>query len=176
MPRKVRFDRFYKYDELTEILQDWERSKPDLLSVSSIGQSYESRDIWLTTLTNTKTGPHDEKPALWLEANIHAIEVTGCTAALHLINKLLTGYGKDQKVTRVLDTRPCTSSPGSIPTGPSWLLPIVRDSSARASAPIRDSTSRTACTGKTSMATGGSFRCASQIPTVLGKFTRPRSV
>ena len=46
-----------------------------------------------------------EKPALLIDANIHAVEVTGCTAALHLIDKLLTQYGVDEKVTRVLDTR-----------------------------------------------------------------------
>ena len=31
--------------------------------------------------------------------------MTGCTAALHLIDKLLRGYGSDPKVTRCLDTR-----------------------------------------------------------------------
>ena len=65
----------------------------------------EGRDIWLVTVTNFETGPHDEKPALLVEANIHSIEVTGCTAALHLLHKLLTECGSDEKVTLALDTR-----------------------------------------------------------------------
>jgi len=101
----VAFDRFYRYDELTEILHGWAEEHPQLFRVESIGKSYEGRDIWLTTVTNVDTGPDLEKPGFLVEANIHAIEVTGCTAALHLIDKLLRGYGNDPKVTRCLDTR-----------------------------------------------------------------------
>jgi murein tripeptide amidase MpaA len=101
----VAFDRFYRYDELTEILNGWAAEYPQFFRVESIGKSYEGRDIWLTTVTNAETGPDLEKPGFLVEANIHAIEVTGCTAALHLLDKLLRGYGNDPKVTRCLDTR-----------------------------------------------------------------------
>ena len=101
----LRFDKFYKYDELTAILKAWAEAKPGLFRLSSVGQSFEGRDIWLATVTNFATGPDNEKPALWIDANIHAVEVTGCTAALHLIDKLLTQHSADEKVTRVLDTR-----------------------------------------------------------------------
>jgi len=101
----VAFDRFYRYDELTEILQGWAEEQPELVRVESIGTSYEGRDIWLATVTNFETGADLEKPGLLVEANIHALEVTGCTAALHLIDKLLRGHGSDSKVTRCLDTR-----------------------------------------------------------------------
>ena len=99
------FDRFYGYDELTEILQGWADEGPELCALESIGKSHEGRDIWLATITNTETGPALEKPALLIEANIHAVEVTGATAALHLINRLLSEYGSDERVTRALDTR-----------------------------------------------------------------------
>ncbi|MDP8910975.1 MAG: M14 family metallopeptidase, partial [Actinomycetota bacterium] len=36
---------------------------------------------------------------------IHATEVTGSAAALHLLERLVRGYGNDPKVTRALDTR-----------------------------------------------------------------------
>ena len=101
----VAFDRFYRYDDLTEILNGWAEEHPQLFRVESIGKSYEGRDIWLVTVTNFETGPDLEKPAFLVEGNIHAIEVTGCTAALHLLDKLVRGYGSDPKVTRCLDTR-----------------------------------------------------------------------
>src|SRR5215218_5766464 len=101
----VAFDRFYRYDELSEILQGWAQERPDIFRVESIGKSYEGRDIWLATVTNFETGPDLDKPGFLVEANIHALEVTGCTAALHLLDKLLRGYGSDPKVTRCLDTR-----------------------------------------------------------------------
>jgi murein tripeptide amidase MpaA len=101
----VEFDRFYRYDELTEILRGWAEESPNLFRLDSIGHSFEGREIWLATITNFDTGPDLEKPAFLIEANIHAIEVTGSAAALHLINHLLAGYGSDPKITRALDTR-----------------------------------------------------------------------
>jgi murein tripeptide amidase MpaA len=101
----VAFDRFYRYDELTEILQGWAQEHESLCRLESIGKSFEGRDIWLVTLTNSETGADLDKPGLMVEANIHALEVTGCTAALHLVDKLLRGYGSEPKITRCLDTR-----------------------------------------------------------------------
>ena len=105
MAPAVRFDGFYKFEELTELLQAWAAERPELFRLESIGTSFEGRDIWLATLTCFETGADLDKPAFLIEANIHALEVTGCTAALNLMERLLAGYGDDEKVTRVLDTR-----------------------------------------------------------------------
>ena len=78
---------------------------PDLLQVESIGRSHEGRDLWLATVTDRATGPHDAKPAQWVDANIHATELTGSVAALHLLHRLVTGFGADETVTRALRTR-----------------------------------------------------------------------
>jgi murein tripeptide amidase MpaA len=129
------FDRFVKFPELTEILQGWASDKPDLLRLSSIGKSYEDRDIWLCTVTNHATGDHTERPAIWIDANIHATELTGSTAALYLLNKLLTGYGSDEIVTRAVDTRTFYVVPRMGPDGaelamaekPRWVRSSVRE-------------------------------------------------
>ena len=99
------YDHWPRYAELTALVQGWAAARPELLSVESIGRSHEQREIWLCTTTNTATGHAAEKPAVWIDANIHAGEVTGGAAALHLIHRLLTGYGSDERVTRALDTR-----------------------------------------------------------------------
>ncbi|MBW3537769.1 MAG: hypothetical protein KY395_08435, partial [Actinobacteria bacterium] len=99
------YDRFVKFPELSNLLGGFATEHPNLLELSSLGKSHEGRDIWLCTVTNTETGPHNEKPAIWIDANIHATELTGSTAALYLIDKLVTGYGNDERVTRALDTR-----------------------------------------------------------------------
>ena len=99
------FDRFLRYDELTAELQAMTAEHPDLLQVESIGRSHEGRDLWLATVTDRATGPHDAKPAQWVDANIHATELTGSVAALHLLHHLVTGFGADETVTRALRTR-----------------------------------------------------------------------
>ena len=69
------FDRYIRYDELTRLLHALAEARPDLVRVSSIGTSYEGRDIWCATVTNTATGPDTEKPAFYADGNIHATEV-----------------------------------------------------------------------------------------------------
>jgi murein tripeptide amidase MpaA len=129
---EVAFDRFYRYDELTSILESWATEHPSLFSIESIGKSYEGRDIWLATVTNSATGPHDEKPAFWVEANIHASEATGGAAALHLLHTLVRGYGTDERITRAVDTRAFYVVPRLNPDGAEWALAdrpkIVRSS------------------------------------------------
>ena len=71
---------------------------PALVAVESYGTSHEGRNLWLVTVTDGATGPHDAKPAHWVDANIHATEVTGSAAALYLIDHLVTGHANGDPV------------------------------------------------------------------------------
>ncbi len=105
MATQVRFDRFYTYADLQETLVAWVTEFPGLCEVESIGKSYEGREIPLVTVTNLATGAAKEKPAVFVHAQIHAMEFTGTTAALSLLDRLLHGYGDEERVTHALDTR-----------------------------------------------------------------------
>jgi murein tripeptide amidase MpaA len=118
----IKFDTYYRYDELSRFLQDWAEQKPDLCRLSSLGKSYEGRDIWLVTVTNFRSGPDTEKPAYWVDANIHATEVAPSAAALYLINKLLSEYGRDKTISYILDTRAFYIVPRLNPDGAEWAL------------------------------------------------------
>jgi murein tripeptide amidase MpaA len=116
------FNRFYRYDELTRALKKLAKALPDLVSLKSIGQSHEGRDIWVATVTNTKTGAAADKPAFWVDGNIHSVEVSASAANLYLLNELVTGYGKDEQITRALDTRTFYICPRINPDGAEWAL------------------------------------------------------
>jgi len=128
----IAFDRFYRYDDLTRLLNEYAAEYPQLIKVESIGKSHEGRDIWLVTATNTATGPDTEKPALWVDGNLHASEVAGSTASLYFIHSLTSRYGKDKTVTDCLDTRAFYIVPRVNPDGAEWALAdkpkIVRSS------------------------------------------------
>ena len=109
----VRFDRFYRYAELTAILKAFAAEYPSLATIESIGKSHEGRDIWLLTVTNQATGPAVDKPAFWVEGNVHATEVAASVACTYFLNHLVTRYGKDPDVTRALDTRAFYVCPAS---------------------------------------------------------------
>jgi murein tripeptide amidase MpaA len=121
MPQ-VRFDTYYRYDELTRILHAFAEEYPQLVRIESIGKSYEGRDIWLLTVTNFATGPAEEKPALWVDGNIHASEVSPSAACLYLIHRLTREYGSHEKITRCLDTRAFYICPRVNPDGAEWAL------------------------------------------------------
>ena len=130
----LEFDRFYRYVELTGLLQSFAEEYPQFVRMESIGKSYEGREIWLLAVTNIETGPDTEKPAFWVDGNIHASEVSASTACLYHLNYLLTRYGEDEQVTRALDRRAFYIVPRLNPDGAEWALadrPKVVRSSTR---------------------------------------------
>ncbi len=116
----VRFDTYYRYGDLTRILQAYAEKVPHLVRLESIGQSFEERDIWVATVTNLETG--EDKPALWVDGNIHASELSPSSTCLYLIQHLVSRYGTDPEVTRCLDTRAFYICPRVNPDGAEWAL------------------------------------------------------
>jgi murein tripeptide amidase MpaA len=132
--RKPRFDRYYRYQELTRILKQYAAEYPGLVRLHSIGRSFEDRDVWLATVTNFRSGPDTEKPAVWVDGNLHASELAASAAALYHIHTLVSGYGRDRQITRALDTRCFYIVPRVNPDGAEWALaehPRVVRSSTR---------------------------------------------
>jgi murein tripeptide amidase MpaA len=128
LPRKssfmpqIAFDRFYRHAELTELLYAFTHEHPELIAIESIGKSHEGRDIFVLTVTNTAAGPASEKPAFWVDGNIHSTEVAASAAALYFLNTLVTQYGRDDEITRALDTRAFYVCPRINPDGAEWAL------------------------------------------------------
>ena len=116
------YDRFVKFEELTALLRNAVDAHPRLARLSSLGNSYEGRSIWCVTLTNHETGDPSHKPAFYVDANIHATELSGSVAALKLIDTLLSGYGVRQDVSRLLDTRTIYVIPRVNPDGAEWAM------------------------------------------------------
>ena len=118
----IAFNRFHRYEELTGVLEGLVKKYPHLLRMESIGKSHEGREVWLVTATNTATGPDTEKPALWVDGNLHATEVAGSMAALYFIHSLVSRYGKNKTVSECLDTRAFYIVPRINPDGAEWAL------------------------------------------------------
>ncbi len=128
------FDRYLRYDELVAWLHEVADEHPDLVTLESYGKSYEGRDLVLVTVTDSSTGAHDTKPAHWVDASIHAVELTATVAACHLVHRLVTAFGTDDAVTRALRTRTFYVVPRVNPDGAEWVLadrPRFRRSSVR---------------------------------------------
>ncbi|MEO1165499.1 MAG: M14 family metallopeptidase, partial [Chloroflexota bacterium] len=95
-------------------------------------QEYEIALERAKSLMHAETGTPEEKPAVWVDANIHASEVSGSSAALHLVHTLTTQYGDDDRITMAVDTRTFYVIPRISADGAEWALAdkpkIVRSS------------------------------------------------
>ena len=111
------FNHYYTNNEIETTLRGWEKTYPSLVTIQKIGESHEKNPLWLMIITNQSTGSDSDKPAVWLDANIHATELTGTTVVLYIANQLLESYGKDERITKLLDHNTYYILPRTNPDG-----------------------------------------------------------
>jgi len=118
----IDYSRFYRYEELMQILHAFSAEHPDCVTVESIGTSHEGRAIPLVTVTRLATGPAGEKPAYWVDGNIHSVELSASSACLYFIDWLMKGKLSNAEIRRALDTRTFYICPRINPDGAEWAL------------------------------------------------------
>ena len=111
------YDHYYTYSEIESFFDTAVAEYPTLAEKISIGKSQEGRDIWCLILTNKETGLHTDKPAIYIDGNIHAGEVTASHVCLHTIYELLHLYAQDAQVKHLLDQRTWYMIPRVNPDG-----------------------------------------------------------
>ncbi len=99
------FKHFYDYEDMAATLERVADAFPDLTELRSIGRSREGRDLWMLRVTNEKVGTPDEKPAIYVDGNIHGNEIQATEVCLYVIHELVNRVGRDELVTRLLDER-----------------------------------------------------------------------
>jgi hypothetical protein len=97
------WNRLNPYEDIVAHLQGYAAAYPGWARLESVGKSRQGRDLWLITITNPATGPELGKPAMYIDANIHANEVQTSEAALYTVDYLLRQYGRLPRVTELLD-------------------------------------------------------------------------
>ncbi len=70
------FQHYHTYLEMVEWFKKWAIEYPDLIDLYIGGRGYSGREIYQLTVTNKKTGKDTDKPAMFIDANRHAGEVT----------------------------------------------------------------------------------------------------
>ncbi|MGI9179201.1 MAG: M14 family metallopeptidase [Longimicrobiaceae bacterium] len=119
---RLAFDRYHTVDVMYAWLQRWAQQYPNLVELYEVGRSFEGRPILQVTLTNQRTGSHLEKPAAFFEGGRHSGEITGSESVLWLMQHLLQSYGRDQRITRLLDTKTIYLRPQNNPDGSNMYL------------------------------------------------------
>jgi hypothetical protein len=97
------FDDYYTYGEVVEALKALHQAFPDLTRLDLVGKSDEGRAIYCMTVNNPKTGGELSKPGIYVDGNIHGNEIQAGEVALYMLNYLLTKYGSNDEVTKMVD-------------------------------------------------------------------------
>lgn len=116
------FNRWHDHAELVSDFHRLEEAYPKFLTVSSIGQSQEGRDLVLMTINNPDTGPEMSKAAMYIEANVHGNEIQGGEVALYTIWYLMENYERNENIRRMVDERVFYIIPTVNPDGRDYFL------------------------------------------------------
>ena len=119
---EIPWNRFYDSTELyahfERLMAEW----PAMLSYEVIGHSSQGRELRVYTLHDPEGGAHTEKPAMWVDANVHGNEVQGSEAVLYLAWYLLENHGHNPRATELLRETAFYLMPSVNPDGrDAWL-------------------------------------------------------
>ncbi len=113
----LRFDHYYTYEQMVAAMKLLNKSYPELTNLEIVGKSEEGRDIYLISINNKATGAPSGKPGVYVDGNIHGNELQASEVCLYLASRLLEGFGKNDKITEVINKNswyilPCVNVDG----------------------------------------------------------------
>ncbi|KAI0207113.1 Mast cell carboxypeptidase A [Lamellibrachia satsuma] len=96
-------DEYHTYEEINWWLYDMERRHSNVMSVFELGRSWEDRSM-IAVKVSSPGRTSTPKPAIWLDAAIHANEWIGPATLLYFIKQFATGYENDPAVKKLIDS------------------------------------------------------------------------
>jgi len=85
---------YFTYQEMTDLLHDLEDVYSDIMSLESIGVTYEGRDIWMVKLSDNVEDTEDEPGVLFMGAH-HGNEKPSFEVLIFFIQHMVENYGKE---------------------------------------------------------------------------------
>lgn len=136
----IAWNRFHDYGEVVESLKRLQAGFPELVTLEVIGKSVEGRDMWLATVADRQGRPLDQRPGMWIDANVHGNEIQGTEACLYTISYLCEERTRNPRVAALLARTVFYILPTQNPDGREWWFhgPNTTHSSRTGKSPIDD--------------------------------------
>lgn len=110
------YDSYYNYEQISEVLHTYATNYEGYTKLSSLATTPQGRNIWLLEITNKETGDFEDKPAFFVEGNIHAGEVTGCMSVMFFLDTIFTNIDT-KEIKEMLDKYTIYAIPRLSPDG-----------------------------------------------------------
>uniref|UniRef100_T1JFH7 Peptidase M14 domain-containing protein n=1 Tax=Strigamia maritima TaxID=126957 RepID=T1JFH7_STRMM len=96
MLEKLSWTKYHRFDEINQFLDELASAYPNIVGVITIGKTYEGRSIKIIKIGNSQSKL--KKPAVWIDAGIHAREWIAPATAMYIIKKLVINYEENFKL------------------------------------------------------------------------------
>ncbi|MFT7803295.1 carboxypeptidase D [Arapaima gigas] len=111
------YERYYHYEELTELLRSLAHKYPHIANLSSVGRSVEGRELWVMRITENPDVELPGKPKVKYVGNMHGDETVSRQVLVYLVEHLLDRYGEDARIGRLVNTTDIYIMPSMNPDG-----------------------------------------------------------
>jgi hypothetical protein len=102
---------YFTWPEIRAKIEAWKKARPELVHETAIGRTLEGRPIVALRISDHAATDEDE-PEVLLMAGIHPREQPAQVLLLRLVDEILDGYGRDARLTRLVDEREL------------WIIPV----------------------------------------------------
>ncbi|MFL5644823.1 MAG: M14 family zinc carboxypeptidase, partial [Chloroflexota bacterium] len=96
--------RYHTYSEMVAEIQAAQAAHPDIVALHSIGKSYKGRDLWVAKVSDN-VGVDEPEPEVMFDGLHHAREHLSLEQTLAILRWLTVGYGTDQRITNIVNSR-----------------------------------------------------------------------
>jgi len=110
---------YHNYAEMTAVINQAVTDHPNILSKTSIGNSYEGRQMVALKISDN-VGTDENEPEVLFTAHQHAREHLTIEMALYLLSELTDKYGTDSRITNLVNSREIWIVPDLNPDGGEW--------------------------------------------------------
>ena len=87
----INYSEYLTYTDIENFLTEAAEQNPDIMRLSALCETCEGRKVYLAEISENISSPETErKPAYFVQGSIHANECGGSSAAIHLLDTLIT--------------------------------------------------------------------------------------
>lgn len=108
---------YLNYDELTNLFRKFEAENPELVKLHTVGKSVKNRELWALEINSNVQNRTLLTPMFKYVANMHGDESIGRQLTIYLAVYLIYNYGKNERVTKLVDSTDIYLMPSMNPDG-----------------------------------------------------------